>query len=270
MTTHVLAGSIREPLAGARLAGKANPAERLEVTVLVRRQSADAFKAKVAKLSAGDPQETYLGRADFAGQFGASPVDLAAVEEFAERYDLAVVQTDAARRTVVLSGTVARFDRAFGVDLHQFEFHGGTYRGRTGPITVPGELNGIVEAVLGLDNRPQVRPHFRARIAKRGFPAGFTPTTLASLYDFPAGTGKDVCIAVIELGGGYRVADLQKYFSDINSPLPKVASVSVDHAGNHATGDPNGKGLPHWTPFCAPTQTQRAPPSMTCSSYPSR
>ena len=45
MSTHVLAGSIREPLAGARLAGKANPAERLEVTVLVRRQSADAFKA---------------------------------------------------------------------------------------------------------------------------------------------------------------------------------------------------------------------------------
>jgi kumamolisin len=240
MSTHVLAGSIREPLAGARLAGKANPAERLEVTVLVRRQSADAFKAKVAKLSAGDPQEAYVGRADFAGQFGASPVDLAAVEEFAERYDLAVVQADAARRTVVLSGTVARFDRAFGVDLHQFEFHGGTYRGRTGPITVPGELNGIVEAVLGLDNRPQVRPHFRARITKRGFPAGFTPTTLASLYDFPAGTGKDVCIAVIELGGGYRVADLQKYFSDINSPLPKVSSVSVDHARNHATGDPNG------------------------------
>jgi kumamolisin len=107
-------------------------------------------------------------------------------------------------------------------------------------IFVPGDLDGIVEAVLGLDNRPQVRPHFRARITKRGFPAGFTPTTLASLYDFPAGTGKGVCIAVIELGGGYRIADLQRYFSDINSPLPKLSSVSVDHARNHATGDPNG------------------------------
>jgi kumamolisin len=240
MSTHVLAGSIREPIAGARPAGKANPAERLEVTVLVRRQNADAFKAKVARLAAGDLPGPYVGRADFAGQFGASLLDLAAVEEFAKRHGLAVVQADAARRTVVLSGTVARFDRAFGVELRPFEFHGGTYRGRTGPITVPGELNGIVEAVLGLDNRPQLRPHFRARITKRGFPAGFTPTTLASLYDFPAGTGKDVCIAVIELGGGYRVADLQKYFSDINGPLPKVSSVSVDHARNQATGDPNG------------------------------
>jgi len=137
MSIHVLAGSVREPLAGARLAGKANPAERLEATVLLRRQNADAFKAKVAKLAAGDPPEAFIGRADFARQFGASLVDLAAVEEFAKRYGLAVVQTDAARRTVMLSGTVARFERAFGVDLHQFEFHGGTYRGRTGPLTVP-------------------------------------------------------------------------------------------------------------------------------------
>jgi kumamolisin len=240
MSTHVLAGSVREPLAGARLAGRANPAERLEVTMLVRRQNADAFKAKVAKLAAGEPPEAYFGRAEFARQFGASLVDLAAVEEFAKRYGLAVAQADAARRTVVLSGTVARFERAFGIDLHQFEFHGGTYRGRTGPIRVPGELDGIVEAVLGLDNRPQVRAHFRARMMRRGFSAGFTPTTLASLYDFPAGAGNGVTIGVIELGGGYRVADLQRYFSDINSPLPKVSSVSVDHARNQSTGDPNG------------------------------
>ena len=240
MSIHVLAGSVREPLAGARLAGKTNPAERLEVTVLLRRQNADAFKAKVAKLAAGEPPEAYFGRAEFARQFGASLVDLAAVEEFAKRYDLAVVQADAARRSVVLSGTVARFERAFGVDLHQFEFYGGTYRGRTGPLTVPGELNGIVEAVLGLDNRPQVRPHFRARMMRRGFSAGFTPTTLASLYDFPPATGKGVTIGVIELGGGYRVADLRRYFSDINTAVPKVSAVSVNHARNQATGDPNG------------------------------
>jgi kumamolisin len=240
MSMHVLAGSLREPLAGARLAGKANPAERFEVTVLVRRQNADVFKAKLARLSAGDRSQACIGRADFAAQFGASPVDLAAVREFARRHGLAVVQEDAARRTVVLSGSVARFNSAFAVDLHQFEFHGGSYRGRTGPIAVPGELDGIVEAVLGLDNRPQVRPHFRARITKRGFPTGFTPTTLASLYDFPAGTGKGVCIGVVEFGGGYRVADLQRYFAEINAPLPKVSSVSVDHARNHATGDPNG------------------------------
>jgi kumamolisin len=240
MPMHVLAGSVREPLAGARLAGKANSKERLEVTMLVRRRNADAFKAKLARLAAGDSSEPHLSHADFASEFGASPVDMAAVAEFARRHGLAVVDEDPARRTVVLSGTVARFNGAFGVDLHRFDFHGGTYRGRTGPIRVPGELNGIVEAVLGLDNRPQVRPHFRSRMRRRGISAGFTPTTLASLYDFPAGTGNGVTIGVIELGGGYRVADLRKYFSDINASVPNVSSVSVNHARNHSTGDPNG------------------------------
>src|ERR1700750_3038582 len=75
MSIHVLAGSVREPLAGARLAGKANPAERLQATVLLPRQNADAFKAKVAKLAAGRTPEAFLGRADFARQFGASLVD---------------------------------------------------------------------------------------------------------------------------------------------------------------------------------------------------
>jgi kumamolisin len=238
---HVLAGSIREPLAGARLAGKASPKERLEVTVLVRRRNTEAFKANLARLAAGEGPEAHLSRAEFAREFGADPVDLAAVADFARRHGLAVVEEDAAGRTVVLSGTVARFDRAFAVDLYRYDYHGGCYRGRTGPVSVPGELNGIVEAVLGLDNRPQVRPHFRARMMRRRtFPAGFTPTTLASLYDFPAGTGKGVTIGVIEFGGGYRIADLQKYFADINMAAPRVAAVAVCHAGNCSTGDPNG------------------------------
>jgi kumamolisin len=241
MSTNVLIGSHREPLPGARSIGKSNPAERLEVTVLVRRQNADAFKAKVAGLAAGKRSAGHMKHADLAKEFGAAPADMAAVTTFAKRHDLSVVQEDAARRAVVLSGTVAQFNQAFGVDLQQFEFDGGSYRGRTGPIALPNELNGIVDAVLGLDDRPQARPHFRSRGTKQAAPAGtFTPTALASLYDFPDGAGNGQCIAIIELGGGYRAADLTKYFSEIKTASPKVSAVSVDHGKNHATGDPNG------------------------------
>ena len=68
-----------------------------------------------------------------------------------------------ARRTVVLSGTVAQFNAAFGVDLQRFEHPGGSYRGRTGNVHLPDELAGRVEAVLGLDDRPVAKPHFRTR-----------------------------------------------------------------------------------------------------------
>src|SRR5260370_4701316 len=44
----------------------------------------------------------------------------------------------------------------------------------------------------------------------------------------------------MDVGGGYRPADLQKYFSEIRTTLPQVSSVSVDHGRNHPTGDPNG------------------------------
>jgi kumamolisin len=104
--------------------------------------------------------------------------------------------------------------------------------------------------VLGLDDRPVARPHFR-RVrpspgnvrwhADDGAATSFTPLQLASLYDFPPGTGQGECVAIIELGGGERKADLSGYFSALGIGAgPQVTAVSVDHGKNHPTGDPNG------------------------------
>ena len=146
---------------------------------------------------------------------------MAAVKKFAGAHGLAVVQEHAGRRTVVLSGTVAQFNAAFGVDLQRFEHPGGSYRGRVGAVHLPDELHDAVEAVLGLDNRPVAKPHFRTRPspgnvhwhANAGGATSFTPLQIASLYDFPSGTGQGECVAIIELGGGERTADLSTYFS---------------------------------------------------------
>ena len=54
MPKSALPGSERSPLPGARLVGKADPNERLEVTVLLRRREAAGLKAHVAKAAAGD------------------------------------------------------------------------------------------------------------------------------------------------------------------------------------------------------------------------
>jgi kumamolisin len=244
MAKHQLRGSERQPLPGARSVGKADPAERLEVTVLVRRGAGDAFQKRALALTGGK-KEVHLKREDFARQFGAESKDLEAVKKFASAHGLAVVQEDASRRTVILSGTVAQFNGAFGVSLEQFEHPGGSYRGRIGSVQLPDELNGVVEAVLGLDNRPQATPHFRARrpndnVRWHASSTSFSPVQLASLYGFPNGTGQGECVAIIELGGGYRAADLTTYFSGLQITPPKVSAVSVDHGKNHPTGDPNG------------------------------
>ena len=54
MPKHLLTGSERLPMPGARAVGNADPAERLEVTVLVRRRAADKLRDRVGKLASGD------------------------------------------------------------------------------------------------------------------------------------------------------------------------------------------------------------------------
>jgi kumamolisin len=56
---------------------------------------------------------------------------------------------------------------------------------------------------------------------------------VANLYDFPAGLdGSGQCIAIIELGGGYRTADLDAYFKGLGLTTPKVTAVLVDGGKN--------------------------------------
>jgi kumamolisin len=259
MARHALPGSERQPMAGARSLGPADPAEHLEVSVILRHSAADILREKVRKLATGDRSEARVKREDFPGQFGARREDIDGVGAFAAAHGLTVTETNTARRTVVLSGTVAAFNDAFGVDLQQFEHPAGSYRGRTGPVHLPAELKDAVEAVLGLDNRPMARPHFRSRPIRdnvtrdnvtrdtvtrhdsTGGVLSFSPTVLASLYGFPAGDGKGECVAIIELGGGFKMADLQAYFAGLGiSQCPEIVSVSVDNGMNAATGDPNG------------------------------
>jgi kumamolisin len=250
MARHPLKGSERTPLHGARSIGKADPKERIEVSLIVRRQAGEALKQRISKMASSKKPVGHLKREDFARQFGAADADLAAIRKFASAHGLAVVQEDAARRTVVLSGTVAHFNQAFDVDLQQFEHTGGSYRGRVGAIHLPDELHGVVEAVLGLDNRPQATPHFRARPTRGNVrwqrsdataPTSYTPLAIASLYGFPPGTGAGECIALIELGGGFRTADLTAYFQSLGiTAAPAVTAVSIDHGSNQPTGDANG------------------------------
>ena len=233
-----LKGSERREVPGARIVARADPTERFEVTVLIRRQAPDQFASRVAGLCAGKAPP-HLTRAEFAHQHGAAEADMAAVRRFAADQKLALVQEHGARRTMILSGTVAQFSSAFNVELNQYEHDGGSYRGRVGPVEVPSDLEQVIEAVLGLDNRPQAKPHFRLRPAA-STSASFTPLQVAALYGFPSGTGEGQCVGLIELGGGYKPSDLKTYFKGLGVNPPTVTAVSVDQGKNSPTGSADG------------------------------
>ncbi|MGA7630461.1 MAG: S53 family peptidase, partial [Terriglobales bacterium] len=93
--------------------------------------------------------------------------------------------------------------------------------------------------VFGLDNRPFARPHFKIFKPRAGADpnfAGFSPLTVANLYGFPNGDGSAQTVGIIELGGGFRPADLQTYFSSIGVSTPNVVTFSVDHGVNRPGG----------------------------------
>jgi kumamolisin len=240
-----LQGSARTALPG-KDAGPADPNEQLEVSVLLRHGSQATELRSAAQAAAGPlAQRKYLTREEFAQLHGATPADIEKVRAFAAHNGLKVVSEDAAARTVKLSGTVHAFNSAFGVDLRKCEHRSGTYRSRTGAITIPVDLAPIVEGVFGLDNRPQLKAHFRLRKRKPKAAAqaavSYTPLQVALAYSFPtAVNGAGQCIAVIELGGGYQTSDLNSFFGNLGISTPTVTAISVDGATHVPGGDPNG------------------------------
>lgn len=246
-------GSSRDVMPGAELIGDVRPDERVEVTVRIRRSPTAAASSAESAASRSIGDRAYLTRDELRATLGADPADMAAVRSFAAGHGLEVIEADPGQRKVVLAGPARKVGPAFGVTLQRYQYAQETFRGRTGPVTIPAELAGIVEGVFGLDDRPQAKAHFRSlpmeaapvasnagslqpRPAAAAAAASFTPPQVARLYDFaPAATGSGQCIAIIELGGGLRRSDLKAYFSQLGIASPKIVAISVDGAKSRPT-----------------------------------
>jgi len=224
-------GSEKRPLRGARVVAPAPSDERLEVTLRLRPKTALPSAEDMLKLSRAPLQA--ISHEQYEQRYGADPKDVAVIRKFAKQYNLSIVRESIPRRSVILSGTVSDFSKAFGVSLNVYAYSRGTYRGRTGPVQVPAELSGVVEGVFGLDNRPVARRHGSVARAAADGARAFSAAELAKIYNFPKGfDGTGQTIGIIELGGGYRPSDLDAYFSNLGIPTPTVIPVSVDGGTN--------------------------------------
>ena len=236
----IVAGTERPAPSDARRIGPADASEHLTVSVEVRRRPDAPALPDLAVLGAQRPRERQrIDRAEVAEAYAADPKDLAKVAEFAKEYNLTVETSSAERRTVQLSGSVEQMNQAFGVQLSNFEYSGGTYRSREGHVLVPRALSDVVKRVSGLTNRPLAQPHveFRPLVVTE-----FDAVQIGQIYDFPTGVnGAGTCIGIIELGGGYTQQDLDMYFSSVQIPTPNVVAVSVDGAVNSPGGAADGE-----------------------------
>ncbi len=225
----VLNGTARPAPADAQLVGEPDASAPAKLTIVVRRRASDPSSAGFG---------AQITRSDFAEQFGADPADLRKVADYAVSQGLTVDSSDVARRTVEVSGTLGQVQAAFEAEVNLYQKADETFRARTGELTIPAGLQGIIVGIFGFDERKQAHSRLRPLVSAAN--VSYSPLDIAALYNFPAGNASGQTIGIIELGGGYSDSDLSTYFSGLGvDTAPTVNAVSVDGAANSPSGDPN-------------------------------
>src|ERR1700753_3458253 len=173
-----LAGSERNALRRVQDLGPVSDSERIEVTVMLRR------RAELPGDLVEGPQTISLE--DLAGSYGAAPADVELASQVLTGFGLEITETHPASRRLKVAGTAPQPTQAVGVTLRRASSPGPgggqvEHRYREGGLHVPAALDGIVTAVVGLDNRPQVRAQFRTA-ATAAQTTCFHHTTVAQAY----------------------------------------------------------------------------------------
>jgi kumamolisin len=232
-TAHIFANTIRQPAPGAVATAAIDPGAKIKLTLRLRRRP-DAPPPPAPGAYSSEParSRSHMSREDYEARYGAADADIDAVKTFAKAHGLAVDSADAGRRTVEVSGAADKVNAAFGVQLKHYAGHGHDYMGHEGAASVPADLGGVVEDVVGLDTRPLAEPLTRQAASDLATSA-LLPAQVAKLYGMASLAAPGQTIAILEFGGGYRATDIQNYFQNIaHLPVPTVTFVGVDGATN--------------------------------------
>jgi len=234
-----LTGSDRAPVPGAQPAGPVDPRSWVELTIVTRRA------ADLPRDADGVPVR--LSRDELRQRHGTDPADHALIAEVLARHEPAVEISprDPGSRRLTVAGPLGALARAFGTQLSLAVTTGPdgaavTHRYRTGSLQIPAELEGVIVAVLGIDDRPQAAS--QARFADpAAVEVSYTPPQVAGIYQYPPDAdGSGQSIGIVELGGGFADSDLDSYFGSLGLAVPSVTAVGVDGGSNVPGQAPDG------------------------------
>jgi kumamolisin len=239
-------GSFRAAPQDAMLIGDVADGERIEISIYLKEREADPLvDAKPLKAAEAAGRSAPFATRDQlrAGRIERHAEDINAVAAFADKAGLSLEKQQPERRLVKLAGTAAALQAAFRTKLYNYADGGAPFRVRTGWLYVPPQMAEVVDAVLGFDTR-------RAAHAKLARPVdahavtGRPPNQIARLYGAPSTPrmGAGQCIALIELGGGYRDSDNELAFRAMQLTRPTVVPVSVSGGHNRPGPDPHADG----------------------------
>lgn len=238
---------------------------QITLTVAMKPAHADEMEGLVNSIyTKTDPNyRHFLTAEEFAARFGPTQGSIERVTRHLQAAGFKVAQTTPSHLSV--TGSISAFEREFGVSLHTFEVSAtpdsAAYRFRApkAAAQIAPAIANDVEAVIGLDNRPRLRPmNHRALSTSRvkvdsssapntpDPPGEWTVVDLAQYYDvtplYGKGiSGKNRTIGIVTLAS-FTLSDAFYYWNTVlglNVDPNRVTIVNID-GGPGSPSDQSG------------------------------
>jgi kumamolisin len=239
----------------------------ITLTVAMKLTHADELEGLVkSTYTKTDPNYLhFLTAEEFAARFGPTQVSIERVTQHLQAAGLKVAQTTPSHLSV--TGSISAIEREFGVSLHTFEVSASPdsaayrFRAPRAAAQIAPAIANDVEAVIGLDNRPRLRPmNHRALSTPRvkvEHPSSSAPNTpdppgewtvvdLAQYYDvtplYGKGiSGKNRTIGIVTLAA-FTPSDAFFYWNTVlglNVDPHRITIVNID-GGPGSPSDQSG------------------------------
>jgi subtilase family serine protease len=160
--------------------GPVNRSDTMEVTVWLRLHD----EAGLDRAISGQPgrSATWLSNEQIEARHAPAAADVTAVSAFLRSHGLTVTGVGPQNLFVKATGTAARVQAAFQVELHQYSFRGTTFRASASSPKLPPEIAPLVASVGGLSDlgaRPNVaRAQMNPNVARQTDGEGLSPRPL--------------------------------------------------------------------------------------------
>ena len=218
-----------------------NAASKVTATIIVKRRTDTVPIKTLDQFQQEDLlQRKILSHDEFRDIHGAAQADVDLVVKFANDNNLDVLDNNLARRSVVVRGSVAQINKAFGIALHQVATHQDR-KSYSGFVHLPASVANVVEHIIGLDDQPVHAKHYTANPPDT---TSLTPQQVAKLYNFPTGDGAGQTIGIYEMkigneSPGYNLIDIGQTLAGFGGGLsvPSLTAVPVDGQANTNISD---------------------------------
>ncbi len=254
-----LAGSCAGMPAFTLRRGRERRQRPIRATIVLRTdplpESHPAARKQRARAESEPGRRPKLSRRELAEILCPRDEDIRRVVSFAHAYGLRVRSVSRLRHDVEVEGSVADMERAFGVELNEYDDGRGPQCAYEADLELPDRIHDVVEDVIGLDETTRYRAFAHPPGAHVG---ALSPLDVAEHYDFPRDlSGEGQRIAILSFGGGYYRQDMAEYFQDVlgiaaprvrevrvqprsgSRPLPRARLAEIAEAGRQPDADLN-------------------------------